>query len=554
MSNYCKDFSNCFIYIKYSNKESGAMRFAIYSRKSKFTGKGESVENQIEMCKDYIFSKFHDIKNEDILIYEDEGFSAKNLERPAFKKMMNACKSNPFDFIVCYRLDRISRSVSDFSTLIEKLNKQGVSFICIKEQFDTSTPMGRAMMYIASVFAQLERETLAERVRDNMFMLARSGRWLGGTPPTGYSAQRVEEILFENKIKTSCSLVENPQEVNVVKLIFKVFLETYSLSAVSKFLIARGTLSRTGNYFSVLGIKDILSNPVYCFAEIEAYNYYQNLGADLCFEKNECTQHFGLIAYNKRSGTTLGNVRNDKSKWIIAIGRHKGIINAKDFVRIQNRLCKNRQNHNFVITPHNDYSLLSGVIVCKKCNNRMFSKKRTGSDSFDYICSNKLRGGLKLCDNQNIKGEVIDKTILEIVSKRVNCGKTITNQLSALKSELIKQPIEKNTEIEKKVLQCNEKISNLIEVLATSTVSNEFTNLIEKKIEDIKNQKITLIKLIDNAKIGNDIRDNDTFKKLSDENVLSIMTIGEKREIIKSNVKKILWDGQTMTVFLFAQS
>ncbi len=97
------------------------------------------------------------------------------------------------DYLVCYRLDRISRNVSDFSALIEELNDRNISFVCIKEEFDTSKPMGKAMMYIASVFAQLERETIAERVRDNMLMLARTGRWLGGTPPLGYTSEKMQE-------------------------------------------------------------------------------------------------------------------------------------------------------------------------------------------------------------------------------------------------------------------------------------------------------------------------------------------------------------------------
>ncbi len=99
------------------------------------------------------------------------------------------------DYLVCYRLDRISRNVSDFSALIEELNDRNISFVCIKEEFDTSKPMGKAMMYIASVFAQLERETIAERVRDNMLMLARTGRWLGGTTPLGYTSEKCRKSL-----------------------------------------------------------------------------------------------------------------------------------------------------------------------------------------------------------------------------------------------------------------------------------------------------------------------------------------------------------------------
>ncbi|MDO7204481.1 recombinase family protein [Paraclostridium bifermentans] len=88
---------------------------------------------------------------------------------------------------MCYRLDRVLRNIADFSSLIEDLQKYNISFVSIREQFDTSTPMGRAMMFIASVFAQLERETIAERVRDNMLELAKSGRWLGGTAPLGFN-------------------------------------------------------------------------------------------------------------------------------------------------------------------------------------------------------------------------------------------------------------------------------------------------------------------------------------------------------------------------------
>ena len=165
-------------------------RIAIYSRKSKFTGKGESIGNQIEMCKNYIRLHYPGFSEEDILVYEDEGYSGKNTARPMFLKMREAIKSGDLDYVVCYRLDRISRSVSDLSSFVETLNACKTGLICVKEEFDTSRPMGKAMMYIASVFSQLERETIGERVRDNMLMLARDGRWLGGRPPLGYDSVR----------------------------------------------------------------------------------------------------------------------------------------------------------------------------------------------------------------------------------------------------------------------------------------------------------------------------------------------------------------------------
>ena len=160
----------------------------IYSRKSRFTGKGESIGNQTELCRDYIKLHFGEEALEETFLYEDEGFSGGNLKRPGFQRMMAFVRKGGCRAIVVYRLDRISRNISDFAGLIEELSALGTAFISIREQFDTGTPMGRAMMYIASVFSQLERETIAERIRDNMRELARTGRWASVTTLRGYDA------------------------------------------------------------------------------------------------------------------------------------------------------------------------------------------------------------------------------------------------------------------------------------------------------------------------------------------------------------------------------
>ena len=158
---------------------------AIYSRKSKFTGKGESIGNQVDMCKEYVRLHYGEKALETAIVFEDEGFSGGNTNRPAFQRMIAQIERGEIGTLVVYRLDRVSRNVSDFSGLIENLKRKDITFVSIRENFDTSTPMGRAMMYIASVFSQLERETIAERIRDNMHELAKTGRGLGGNTPTG---------------------------------------------------------------------------------------------------------------------------------------------------------------------------------------------------------------------------------------------------------------------------------------------------------------------------------------------------------------------------------
>ena len=150
-------------------------KIAIYSRKSKFTGKGESTHNQIEACKRKIELTFENVDLEnDILIYEDEGFTGYNTNRPAFQKMLKDIRDKKIKAIAFYKLDRISRNVSDFSSLVIELDNYDVSFLSATESIENVTPSGRAMMFMISVFAQLERDTIAERIRDNMLELAKN--------------------------------------------------------------------------------------------------------------------------------------------------------------------------------------------------------------------------------------------------------------------------------------------------------------------------------------------------------------------------------------------
>ncbi|MBQ7929788.1 MAG: recombinase family protein, partial [Clostridia bacterium] len=239
--------------------------YVIYSRKSRFTGKGESIENQIQMCRQYIAVQFGE--EAPVSVYEDEGFSGGNLDRPRFRQMMKDAESGEFAAVVVYRLDRISRNIGDFAMLIEELGRRGIGFISIREQFDTSSPMGRAMMYIASVFSQLERETIAERIRDNMHELARTGRWLGGVTPMGYESVSVTDVTVDGKVKKSCCLKSVPEEMALIRMIFRRFTETGSLTEVMRELEERRARTRQGNPFTRFALRGILTNPVYMTAD-----------------------------------------------------------------------------------------------------------------------------------------------------------------------------------------------------------------------------------------------------------------------------------------------
>ena len=527
-----------------------------------YTGKGESIENQIEMCRQYIHSKFSDVSDTDITVYEDEGFSAKNTDRPQFQQMLRDIKLKKPDFVVCYRLDRISRNVSDFSSLIEDLNDRDISFVCIKEEFDTSKPMGKAMMYIASVFAQLERETIAERVRDNMLMLARTGRWLGGTTPTGYTSEKQQEIIIDGKVKTSCKLKDNPDELRTVDTIFEKFLELRSVSGVSKYLIKQGIKSRNGKFYSLPGIKEILQNPVYCVADKDALDYFTAQNSDVCFEEKDCSEKHGLLAYNKRDYKKKHAPRQSMDKWIIAIGKHKGRVSGKKWVAVQNIIEDNIPTGKKPAKMHNDYSLLSGLIYCEKCGSRLFAKARSGKGAtpglFDYVCSNKLRGGTGLCDCQNIGGQQADDMVCDYLMKYTDESSSIYKLLEKLKHDLQGQKQENPLEnIEARISKCNEEMDNLVNTLSQGNLGSAFIQRVNARINELDQELSDLTKERERLqKDVNLIADKEIQVDMlaaalgSLKNNFPILSVYEKRTLIKLLVQKIVWDGRDLHIFM----
>ena len=154
------------------------MEDLIYARQSVDKEDSISIESQIELC-------LREVGNRPHRVFRDKGYSGKNTERPDFQDMMAAVRSGGVSRIIVYRLDRISRSVLDFANVISELQKYGVEFVSITERFDTSTPIGKAMLMIVMVFAQLERETIQQRVIDAYRSRSRKGFYMGGRVPYG---------------------------------------------------------------------------------------------------------------------------------------------------------------------------------------------------------------------------------------------------------------------------------------------------------------------------------------------------------------------------------
>lgn len=540
--------------------------FAIYSRKSKYTGKGESVENQIEMCRDYLRMHFDNECADNAVVYEDEGFSGKNLERPQFKEMLKDIKAGKINAVLCYRLDRISRNIGDFANLINELAAVEVGFISIKEQFDTNTPMGRAMMYIASVFSQLERETIAERIRDNLHELAKTGRWLGGNTPTGYKSVGEETFNIDGKKKKAFHLSLVEDEAQLVKLIFNLYLENNSLTETESYLLSRNYKTKMGRDFTRFSIKSILTNPVYMISDNDAFEYLTKNNAQLFSDEDEFDGIHGIMAYN-RTVQEQGKASklNPINEWIVSVGKHQGLIAGSDWVKVQKMLNANKSKSYGKAKSHT--ALLSGLLRCGDCGEFMrphMSKRinKDGEYTYYYSCNMKLRSKKARCNMKNCNGNEIDKQIINAI-KALGDNKeyfeALKKELKASKlneDNLSKEIVSLNAEIER----LEKEIEGLMNSLSSATgtgaekyLLNKINSLSEKvelnkaKIETLENENDTAFSIFESIELMKDM-----IKSIS--STIDNMSIEQKRSAIRTFIKQVVWDGSTAHIIFFGSN
>lgn len=458
------------------------MKAAIYSRKSKFTGKGESVENQIELCKTYGKNNGYN----DFFIYEDEGFSGGNINRPEFKSMMKDARSKKFDAIICYRLDRISRNVSDFSALIDELKSLCIDFISIREQFDTSSPMGTAMMFISSVFAQLERETIAERIKDNMYELAKTGRWLGGTPPFGFLSEPTYYLDNNSKQKKMMKLSPIDDEITLAKLFFEKYLSLGSIGKLQKYLTKNHITTKRNTAWDIKSLQLLLRNPVYVKSSNLVISYLSNKGATVFGTPNDN----GILSYNKKDSK---NKYKDISEWILAVSKHDGIIEDNVWIKVQKQLDRNKSLAPRLVNG-SDYGIFNSVLHCAKCGGKMIQKqghmsKKTGEILRYYICTNKMNSNGQLCNCKNIRLDILEENVMEELFKAIgNKGsliKAIEDYKKTLESEFVNKDDGKI--YEKQINQKELQVKNLIDKISLNpNIYDLLSNRIEDLNEDIK--------------------------------------------------------------------
>lgn len=364
---------------------------AIYARQSVDRADSISIEQQTELCR-------YEARGEPCRVYADRGYSGKNTNRPQFVQMMNDVRSGVIDTVIVYRLDRISRSILDFSNMMSVFGELGVKFVSATEKFDTSSPIGNAMLNICIVFAQLERETIQKRVADAYYSRSRKGFFMGGPVPYGY--RRVPALIGE--VHTSAyETVE--EEAKTVRMIY----EMYSQYEVSYGDIVRKLdelgIQRRGSFWERSRIRELILNPLYVKADNTVLDLFKAEGAEVVENEGGFNGRSGCYCY--RTGVDRKSKGTSFSGYLIVPAPGTGIVEPEMWLRCREK-CISCKNASPVRKAKNSW--LCGKIKCIHCNSALVVKR--GSSGKRYLmCNERLRKGK--CKAETLYADNVERAV-----------------------------------------------------------------------------------------------------------------------------------------------
>lgn len=361
---------------------------AIYTRQSVDRADSISVELQAETCR----AKLTVSELETCETYTDKGFSGKNTNRPALRRLMEDVAEGRVEKILVYKIDRISRSVHDFTGLCQQLSEKGVEFQSVTDGITLDDSLsGTVMAQIMMVFAQFERETIQRRVTDNYFGRAKTGMYLGGRPPFGFAKG---ETTVGGK-RTACYTPAPEQTAWVIRMFERYRQDGESLGTLSRWLNEKGVRTSTGAAWSTLPLGRLLRNPSYVRADAAVFRYLQAKGATMndpieAYEGMRGCYCYAPLATAPGGKKPTRNKFSDMSHSFITLAPHEGFIDADLWLEVQYKLDRNKALKNSGAGTH---SWLSGLMKCKHCGYAITVVNKPSNMHGHYInCGGHKRG------------------------------------------------------------------------------------------------------------------------------------------------------------------
>ncbi|SHK80344.1 Site-specific DNA recombinase [Hespellia stercorisuis DSM 15480] len=458
---------------------------AIYARQSLFKKDSLSIEQQtsggISMCEQ---------NGWEYQVYSDAGYSGKDMNRPGFIRMLQDVKAGQIDKIICYKFDRISRNIADFCSLLEELQKYHCEFLSISENFDTTSPIGRAMVYICMVFAQMERENISQRVHDNYYYRTELGFWGGGYAPYGYKLARIK---YKGKMHTV--LEPEPETLRVVQDIYTWYLEPNGTATtiLRKLNNELHIPSRKGTQWTSRVLMDILSRPLYAPNDMTMYNYLTGIGAKISNPVEDFDGKASVDLYGKKGDGSKHKRCREVSDMYCNVSSHDAIIDSDTWIRVQQKRKSLLRTPNRAGTGKN--SPFTGLMTCECCGTGVSYTNSRGTQGY-YICSSKKNRGWDSCEQAPFPVKTSNPAIMESVISHY-ADPDVRQKLNDVK-------LDKKKESPADLKQRNSLMGEL------STVQAQIDNL----LESIASGNPTLIKYANDKIVELDSKKNEISDKI----------------------------------------
>ncbi len=461
---------------------------------------GDSLEEQESELK-----KFCDYRNYQIhKTYIEKGRSGGNTNRPEYQNLIKDIISKKVNAIVVKKLDRLSRSLLDFEQLVGILQTNNVEFISLRENFDTTTAMGKAMLRVALVFAQLEREQTSERVKDVFTFRAEQGLFNGGTCPYGYDT-------------VSKELAPNKQEKKIVEFMFDSFLKNKATSLVEQDLNAMGFRNRKGQLWDRRHIHEMLKKPVY-----KGYIQWNN----------------GLYK-----------------------GVHQPLVSESKFEQVQ-QIFKDRD---FRSSRGEIKGLLKGFLVCGECGETLspnYTKKKKGAIYHYYRCNSTIsrKKKFKAC-KVYVASAFLNELALEAIlsysteSKLAQMKRKIDLQNQSFEKVLVSLKADQS-QLELSLKTIKQKKDQYLDSLVTGGFTKEERDKINARIDEFsleeKQTQSKLYKLeFEIGETHGKLLSIDRFKETIVKFKFNHSTMPEKevKEWLKDNILKIIYKEKSVDIY-----
>lgn len=476
---------------------------AIYARQSVEKLDSLSIEAQIDLCRK--------LSSGEVLVFEDRGFSGKNTNRPGFQSLMEGVQNGTIQRIFVYRLDRFSRSIADFGRVWEVLEKHSVAFVSVTEQFDTGSPMGRAMLNIIMTFAQLERETTAQRVKDNYHHRFSLGAWPGGPAPYGFTLGKCAGPQGGQ----ASTLIVN-EKADIVQEIFTRYREPgLSLRALARELTERGIPGPRRVAWDNVTLSRMLHSPLYVKASPEIYWWYMSKGVQ---PQQEIEAFDGEHACN-----VIG--RRDRAKGMyssaehqmLTVSNHLGFIAPELWLEVQQKLEKNPQIQR---SNAGKYTWLTGLMKCARCGYSIKVNYRKAENRYALLCSG--RSNFASCD-ASIQ---IDLRELE---------RAVQQELERVLAACPEEPVAAaDSQVSKDILAVEEKIQRLVSALAESSAIS--ASYISQEIERLHKERERLA--------AQAAQQNKKTERID----FSSLSFAEKKVVVAEFIQRIELDGENVNI------